>query len=397
MNRKGIVLSAVVLALAPVFAMAQGASAPQTPAAAGAPQGEPAPKKAEEVFKNIQTLKGVPAYEIIPAMQFISASLGVECEYCHVPRAFDKDDKEHKKTARKMMEMMFAINKDSFEGHQVVTCNSCHHGAAEPAALPEVGRVMPGPEPAHGPGMQRGMPGGPEAQSGAAPAPPPPNAQQLLAKYVEAVGGEAALNKISTRVEKGTLTGFGPQGAPVEIYAKAPDKRVSIVQGPRGPMYTAYDGQSGWMTGFGGRIQDMEGAEVYAAKLDADFQLLADPKAVFRQVRPAKPEKIGDKEVWVLLGITPGQPPVKLYFDKDSGLLLREVRYAETPVGRYPTQVDYADFREADGIKIPYQWTISRPGSSFTIKVDEVKQNVPVDDSKFAKPAQPAEQKPPVQ
>ncbi len=83
--------------------------------------------------------------------------------------------------------------------------------------------------------------------------------------------------------------------------------------------------------------------------------------------------------------------PVKLYFDKDSGLLLRQVRYAQTPVGRFPTQVDYADFREADGVKIPYQWTIARPGNSFTIKVDSVQQNVAVDDSKFAKPA---EQKP---
>ena len=186
------------------------------------------------------------------------------------------------------------------------------------------------------------------------------------------------------------MTGFGPKGVPVEIYAKAPDKRVSIVQGPRGPMYTAYDGQAGWMTGFGGRIQDMEGADVYAAKLDADFQQLANSKAVFRQVRPTRPDKIGDKEYWVLLGITPGEPPVRLYFDKDTGLLAREVRYAQTPVGRYPTQVDFADYREADGVKIPYEWTVSRPGNSFTIKVDEVKQNVPVDDSKFAKPAQPA-------
>jgi photosynthetic reaction center cytochrome c subunit len=385
MIRKGVVLSVVMLALIPGVAKAQAA-------AAAAPQSEPGPKKAEDVFKNIQVLKGVPSDQIIPAMRFISASLGVECEYCHVPREFDKDDKEHKKTARKMMEMMFAINKDNFEGHQAVTCNSCHHGAAEPAALPEVGRTMPRPEAAHGPGM----PGAPGAE-GAASAPPPPNAQQILAKYVEALGGEDALNKITSRVEKGTLTGFGPQGAPVEIYAKAPDKRVSIVQGPRGPMYTAYDGQAGWMTGFGGRFQDMEGADIYAAKLDADFQMLANSKTVFRQVRPTRPDKIDDKEYWVLLGITPHEPPVRLYFDKDTGLLVREVRYAETPVGRYPTQVDFADYREADGVKIPYQWTISRPGNSFTIKVDDVKQNVPVDDSKFAKPAQPAEQKPPGQ
>jgi photosynthetic reaction center cytochrome c subunit len=378
--------AALLFALWPALAVAQA------PAASAEP---PAPKKAEDVYKNIQVLKGVPAYEILPAMQFISASLGVRCEYCHVERAFDKDDKEHKKTARKMMEMMFAINKDNFNGRPAVTCNSCHHGAAEPAAIPEIAEAGPAPMPAHAEGERGEMR---EGGSGGIPTPMAniPSAQQVLEKYAQAVGGTEALDKFTSRVEKGTLTGFGGRTMPIEIYAKAPDKRISITQMPHGESYTAYDGQSGWMTGFGG-IRDMEGADVYAARLDADFQLLADATKVFRQVRMGRPEKVGDHDAWVILGITPGQPPVKLYFDKDSGLLLREVRYAETPVGRYPTQVDYADFRAADGIKIPYQWTISRPGSSFTIQVNEVQQNVPVEDSKFAKPAAPPEQKPPAQ
>jgi photosynthetic reaction center cytochrome c subunit len=383
MTRKGILLTAVMLTVGLMSAKAWA----QAPAA----QAEPAPKKAEDVFKNIQVLKGVPSDQIFPAMRFIAASLGVECQYCHVVPQFDKDDKENKKTARKMMQMMFAINKDNLNGQMKVTCDTCHRGAAKPAAIPEVASATPVPEVMH-----HEVPGGHEAE-GAAPTPPLPSAQQVLAKYVQAVGGEEALSKITSRVEKGTLAGFGPQGVPVEIYAKAPDKRISMVQGPHGPMYTAFDGQAGWLTGFGGHIEDMEGADVYAARLDGDFQLLADATKVFRQVRMGRPEKVGDKEAWVLLGITPGQPPVKLYFDKDTGLLLRQVRYAETPVGRYPTQVDYADFREADGIKIPFRWTIARPGNAFTIQVSEVQQNVPVDDSKFAKPPQPAEQKPPGQ
>src|ERR1700720_2234769 len=82
-------------------------------------------KKAEEQFKNIQVLKGVPAEQIFPTMQFISASLGVECEFCHVHNAFEKDDKKPKQTARKMIDMSFAINKDNFGGHRKVTFNSC--------------------------------------------------------------------------------------------------------------------------------------------------------------------------------------------------------------------------------------------------------------------------------
>ena len=90
-------------------------------------QGGP-PKTASQQFKNIQVLKDIPADQLIPSMQFITASLGVECEYCHVEHAMDKDDKKTKVTARKMMEMMLTINQENFEGHRVVTCYTCHQG-----------------------------------------------------------------------------------------------------------------------------------------------------------------------------------------------------------------------------------------------------------------------------
>ena len=99
-----------------------------------APQSAPTqtPKMAEQVFKNIQVLKGVPADQVIPAMQFIAASLGVECEFCHVRNAFEKDDKDEKVTARKMMQMMFTANKETFEGKREVTCYTCHRGSTDP-------------------------------------------------------------------------------------------------------------------------------------------------------------------------------------------------------------------------------------------------------------------------
>ncbi|MGA2076289.1 MAG: c-type cytochrome [Terriglobia bacterium] len=168
-------------------------------------------KTAEEAYKNIQVLKGVPADQVIPAMQFMSASLGVECEHCHVERQFDKDDKKPKQTARKMMQMMFAINKDNFNGHREVTCYSCHHGVADPVGTPLVADAETPPE-------QRGAMS-PEA---AKPAAMPP-ADQIVDKYVQALGGAEALEKITSRVEKGKLTGFGNREFPIEVYAKAPD------------------------------------------------------------------------------------------------------------------------------------------------------------------------------
>src|SRR6201993_2848095 len=133
-----------------------------------------APKKAEEQFKNIQVLKGIPAEQVFPTMQFITASLGVECEFCHVQNAFDKDDKKPKQTARKMMEMMFAINKDNFDGHREVTCNSCHHGSEHPAAIPAV-MTEESKEPM----------GPPHGEAEAKPKEGGPTADQLLDKYIQ--------------------------------------------------------------------------------------------------------------------------------------------------------------------------------------------------------------------
>src|ERR1700691_3803080 len=132
----GIVLAICGIAI-------RGAKAQSNGSAQAASTAEP--KKTEEQFKNIQTLKGVPADQLIPAMQFITASLGVECEFCHVQGAFEKDDKKQKQRARKMMGMMFAINKDNFDGHREVTCYSCHRGSTYPVGTPTVMAEEPKP------------------------------------------------------------------------------------------------------------------------------------------------------------------------------------------------------------------------------------------------------------
>jgi len=348
-----------------VTAFAGASALAQSPALAGAT------KTAGEAFKNIQVLKDAPADQLFPAMQFITASLGVDCEFCHVRNAFEKDDKEEKKTARKMMIMMFAIDKDNFGGRREVTCYTCHEGSSDPKSTPVISESAPKPEP-------------PAGMNSAAL----PGADLILDKYVQAIGGEEALHKITTRMEKGTLSGFGPAGMPVEVYAKAPDARVTVVQTPRGENVTAFNGKTGWMSGFG-PPRPITGGELANEKRNADFYFAADIKQAFQQIRSARPDKVDDHEAYQLVARNPGLPPVRFYFDKDSGLLLRELRYVETPLGRDPSEVDYADYREVDGVKIPFKWTIARPGGRFTIQIDRVQQNVPIDESKFAEPAAP--------
>jgi hypothetical protein len=328
------------------------------------------PKTAEQTFKNIIQLKGTPADQLVPAMTFISASLGVECTFCHVEGKMDLDDKQTKKTAREMMAMTAALNKNSFGGRREVTCYSCHHGSEHPAGTPP---VLESDMSAHAEAAAK-----PAASEG-------PNAAEILEKYVSALGGEEAIKKFSSRVEKGVIL-VGGNETPIELFMKAPNKRISVTHMPKSESYTAFDGTSGWLGSTGRPPRTMSPAESEAAGLDAEFYLALRLPQIFQQLRTGRPETINGIDCQTLIGTRPGRPPVRLYFEAKSGLLLRQVRYGETPLGRNPTQIDYADYRAVDGVKVPFRWTLSRTNGRFTIQIAEVKNNVPVEDEKFAKP-----------
>ncbi len=341
-------------------------------------------KTAEQAYQNITQLKGTPADQLGPAMNFISASLGVECGFCHVPGKPEADDKPAKKTAREMMAMQAMINKESFRGQRQVTCYSCHRGSVRPVNMPPI-------------------------ETSAAPAPPappaaPPTGQQptvdsIVERYITAVGGADAIRGISTRVMKGVIVAGGVQ-TPVEVIAKAPNKRISIVhnaaigtdKAPDAPgrandNITAFDGKAGWMGNSGKPARDMSEPESEATSLDAEIALPVRLKEIFPQLRRGRPEEIKGMQCEVLNGSGPGRPSVRLYFEPKFGLLVRMLRYAETPVGRVPTQIDYADYRAVGNVVFPHQWTLSRIGTRFTIQISEASENVLVDDAKFAKPA----------
>ena len=382
----------VVLGIVAVFVVSgfviNGAKAQSTTghSTASAPAtGAVGPKKAEEQFKNIQVLKGVPADQIFPSMQFITASLGVECEFCHVQGAFEKDDKKPKQTARKMMEMMFAINKDNFEGHCAVTCYSCHRGRSVPQAIPAVMSA----ESRAGNGEMK-KPSVAVTVSGNTA----PTAEQLLDQYVQALGGAPAIDKVTSRIMKGTID-FGGKSLPIDIYSKDPDKRISFTHMPEGDSVTAFNGREGWLGSPGHPLREMHGGDLDSAAMDADLHLATHLKSMFTEMRVEGTEAVDDHATHVVVGQREGKPPVRLYFDQQTGLLARMVRFGETALGWLPTQIDYADYRDASGVKIPYRWTLARPSGVFTIQLSEAKQNVPVDEAKFAKPPAPEPPKTP--
>ncbi len=338
----------------------------------------PAVPTAAQKFKNIQVLKTIPADQLIPTMQFIGASLGVECDFCHVEREMDKDDKKPKKIAREMMTMTFALNQDNFKGEREVSCNTCHRGSIHPQAIPAIMAEASKP---------RG------AESEHEPDTPPaslPSGNPVLDKYLQALGGKAALDKVTTLVEKGNAVIGEGRKLPIEVFAKSPDQRVSVMRTPNGDSVTAYNGHEGWLASPGRPLREMSASDDYAAKLDATVFFPAHLTPAFDQLKlEPKPETIADHPATVVLGLTKGQPPAKLYFDQQSGLLIRMVHYTDTALGLNPTQIDFADYRDVGGVKTPFRWTIARPSGAFTIQLEEVHDNMPIDEAKFVKPAQP--------
>jgi hypothetical protein len=328
----------------------------------------------EQRFKNIQVLKGIPANELNPAMQFIRASLGVQCGFCHVENHFDQDDKKPKQIARKMMQMMATINQQNFDNHRKVTCNTCHRGAPRPISIPIISE-------------ETNPPSVPILDSEEKLPPNLPTPDQLIEKYIQASGGAVALQKISTRAEKGSVD-FGGHEVPVEVFDRAPAQRAAVMHLPNGDNVTTFDGEQGWTVSPGHPVLEMPASEVEGAMIDADLQFALHLKNEFGELQVARPEKTGDHETYQLVALRNGEPRLRLYFDEQSGLLLRIVRYSESPLGLNPTRVDYGDYRAVDGVQVPHRWTVARPGGQFTIQITEVKQNGPISEEKFKRPSE---------
>ncbi len=330
------------------------------------------PQPAEDVYKNIQALKGTPSDQLGASMQFISASLGVDCSFCHNTDKYDSDEKRPKQTARQMISMTLDINKASFNGRLQITCYSCHRGSQRPVNTPPV--------------LESDAPSTPPGAPGRGAQPQGPTADQILDNYIAALGGSAALQKVTTRIQSGVLIANGSE-TPIDVYSKAPNFRLSVSHPKSADSYTGFDGTAGWMGSAGRAARPMTPTESLAAGLDAELHLGLRLKELFPQLRAGRPEDIAGAPQYVLMATRPGQSNVKFDFDQKSGLLTRETRYADTPLGRNATQIDFSDYRDVDGIKVPFRWTLSRPVARFTIQIKETKLNVPIDDAKFAKPA----------
>ena len=347
-------------------------------------------KPVEQVQKNIQVLTGMPSSQLLPVMHFMRTSLGVRCDYCHVAEngKYWMDDKPAKQTARRMLRMVFDINKANFGGQPVVTCNTCHRGSTKPLPVPAIG--------------QGSFINTTSADDASITSDHLPTPEQVVDKYVQAIGGKASIDKIKSRWTKITLlrpklvNSGTPKAAvlnraeswTVETFHKAPNKYLAITTTPGGVVYQGFNGTTGWTKSTRGQ-HEMNAVEVAWIKRQADLSNDLKLKDRYSELRVTGKSTIGNKQVYVVEARSLENKTEKLFFDVKSGLLLRHIVFTEIKLGLDPEQTDYEDYREVDGVWLPYTVRISYLDDNHygtTRTVTKVRQNIQIDDAKFEAP-----------
>lgn len=355
------------------------------------------PILADQVFKNVQVLKGTSVDDFIETMGLMTAALQFDCSDCHVGAGTNRvdwaADTPQKVTARKMVTMVAQINRDNFGGRQVVTCWTCHRNRDRPLVTPTMETIYGTP--------------GLESDDVVAQIPGPPSVESILDKFIRSSGGAQRLANLTSFDAKGSNVGFGGFQGSVEIVAQAPDKRASMIvfnaETGQGDEVRTYDGRTGWIRTPLNVLAEFQlyGSDLDGARFDAQLSFPGQIKQLLTNWQAGPPTTISDLSnrdvpdaassqshaVNVVQGTGPRNLLVTLYFDRQTGLLLRELRYGGSPLGRVPTQIDFSDYREVDGIKLPFRINYAWLDGRNLIMLNEIKTNVPVDEAKFGRPA----------
>jgi hypothetical protein len=334
---------------------------------------------AEQAGKNIKILKGMPNAQLIPAMRFMSASLGVRCEYCHVGKDGQLDaaaeDKKEKQTARDMIRMVREINGRNFKGEAQVSCYTCHMGQPIPQRFPALPVPMASPAPA----------------KTANALPPLPSGAAIVDNYIAAIGGQAAVDRVTSSVIEGKFATASGVSGTYQAEQVPPDKGYESIMTSRGGRERAASRESGWeKTSFG--VTDLSPDQVPDMQLSLPLLLDIQLRKQYSEIDVSGKEKIDNRDAYVVDATRRDDKRERLYFDTENGLLVRRISYTPTMIGIIPEQTDFGGYREIDGIKLPFSVRISIADSNnpSTMRTfEEVKLNVPVSESKFNKPTSP--------
>lgn len=341
-------------------------------------------KPVEQTRKNIQVLKGLGLKEsqLYNLMNFMAVSIGEKCDFCHVTNGKDpktgqtnwvweSDEKPEKQAGRRMLQMVLLINgsnKIDFTQNSV-TCYTCHRGQTTTVGLPAMPLAKSGHEP------------------GPTPTPAPasrqrPSVEEILARYIQAIGGTNA-SSTKTLFMKGTRVASQNRSGPTEVTLALPDKLL-IVQGPARQILNS---DNGWVSN-GNSLQTLTAIGDARRNLEAVFGVVKVRHSPGMQL--AGMEKIDGRDMWIVAQSNP-ERTVTYDFDVETGLLRRKQTVNHTAALPVPEQVDFEDYRDVDGVKVPFTIRSSAIDTynAWTRTFTEIKRNVAVADSVFAQPAVP--------
>ena len=335
----------------------------------------------QDVFKSVTVLRDIPIDTFFDAMGMFANAMGNDCTFCHVPtaaldRAKFAEVTPRMQRARGMIAMMQTINKNYFASAPRVTCFTCHHGNQSPRSDPNLALQYSTPEE------------DPNARDFTADA--TLSADKIFDKYLQAVGGADRLAKLTTFSAKGTYAGFDTlfEKVPVDIFAKAPNQYSTVVHMSNGNSVRTFSGGSGWMAGPDTPIPlvTLTSGNLDRARLEALVAFPTGIKQAYPHWRVGR-AVLNDQEVMVVQGIDDDRQPIANLYFAESGLLVRLVRWTLTPVGFVPTQIDYSDFRDVAGVKVPFHRTVSQTYMQMNVELTDVQPNVSLDAARFARPA----------
>jgi hypothetical protein len=338
-------------------------------------------RTAAQQFKNVQVLTDIPAALMNPTMHLIQGQLGVECQFCHIWEEWDREDKPMKQVARRMLAMTADLNRSQFNGNQVITCYTCHRGNPKPVSVV----ALPAPKP--------------PSVDNPPPRPVLPRVDQILAKYVEALGGEQALRRVSSRhivATRDIPTGPGgvdPMPASAELYQKAPNLTMNVYRTATFSIADGFDGTTAWARNMAGVVTTPPMPDRERVRRAADFYEPLDLRREYTRLAVSAIEKVMGRDAYVVTGYFEDDLPERLYFDVESGLLVRKATTLPTAVGLSPFEVTYEDYRPGpSGVRVPWVIRMTPAGprteiaTSSTLRIQKVEEGVPLADDLFLRP-----------
>ena len=319
---------------------------------------------AQDQPKNVQILIGMPLADVWHVMNLMADGLGVSCQYCHLEGEGNaaSDAKPQKVRARQMMRLVIDLNARHFGGQPVVTCYTCHNGKPRPALIPPLPQAIP-PQPAVV-----------ETKS-------LPTAASVIQKYVAAVGREVTPG--TTRLFKGTAQSARGEQVSITVVESGENARVDAQLADGSTLTRAFNASEGWVRDKDG-VRDLRPQQLLVAQMARDSYTPFHTSSIGTDARVVDSERIAERTAWVVATST-----ARYWFDAESGFLLKRVIYTNSVVGRIPAQIEFGDYRDVGGVKLPFFMRVAGVDPYFngSRQAQTIQVGVAIPSSQFEKPS----------